>query len=76
MQGTIRDSLHMIDVWFSQDGGPLLEIVVTDADSDQKGWRISKSADYGPLGTFARGRVDTAKIRRNWEDILRILASV
>jgi TnpA family transposase len=43
---------------------------------DQKGWRISKSADYGPLNTFARGRVDTMKIRRNWEDILRITASI
>jgi Tn3 transposase DDE domain len=31
---------------------------------DQRGWRISKSADYGSLNTFARGRLDTAKIRR------------
>ena len=43
---------------------------------EQKGWRISASADYGPLSTFARGRVDTAKIRRNWEDILRVVASI
>jgi len=100
VSGTVRDSLHMIDVIFGLDGGPLPEIVVTDAGSysdvvfgllellgisyrpalsdlpDQKGWRISKSADYGPLSTFARGRVDTAKICRNWEDILRIVASV
>ena len=33
---------------------------------DQKGWRISAGAGYGPLDTFARGRIDTGKIRRNW----------
>jgi TnpA family transposase len=100
VSGTVRDSLHMIDVIFGLDGGDLPEIVVTDTGSysdvvfgllellgisyrpaladlpDQKGWRTSASADYGPLGTFARGRVDTAKIRRNWEDILRIVASI
>jgi TnpA family transposase len=100
VSGTVRDSLHMIDVIFGLDGGPLPEVVVTDAGAysdvvfgllellgisyrpaladlpDQKGWRISKSADYGPLNTFARGRVDTAKIRKNWEDILRVTASV
>jgi hypothetical protein len=31
--GTIRDSLHMIDVWFSQDGGQRPDIIVTDAGS-------------------------------------------
>ena len=100
VSGTVRDSLHMIDVIFGMDGRPLPEIVVTDTGSysdvvfgllkllgisyrpaladlpDQKGWRISKPADYGPLNTFARGRVDTAKIRRNWEDILRVVASI
>ena len=87
VQGTIRDSLHMIDVWFSQDGGQRPDIIVTDAGSysdlvfglvsllggeyrpaladipDQKGWRISPSADYGPLSTFARGRIDLARVR-------------
>ncbi|MET8145767.1 Tn3 family transposase [Sphaerisporangium sp. NPDC005288] len=43
---------------------------------DQKGWRISPSADYGPLGTFARGKIDLRKIRRNWEDMLRVVASI
>jgi hypothetical protein len=43
---------------------------------DQKGWRIRVDADYGPLNAFARGRVDTAKIRRNWEDMLRVVASI
>jgi TnpA family transposase len=102
VSGTVRDSLHMIDVIFGLDSGPLPEIVVTDTDTgsysdvvfgllkllgisyrpaladlpDQKGWRISASADYGPLNTFARGRVDTAKIRRNWEDVLRVVASI
>jgi TnpA family transposase len=43
---------------------------------DQKGWRIRPDADYGPLNTFARGRIDLGKIRRNWEDILRVVASI
>jgi TnpA family transposase len=25
---------------------------------DQKGWRINTHADYGPLNTFARGKID------------------
>ena len=100
VQGTIRDSLHMIDVWFSQDGGQRPDIIVTDAGSysdvvfglvsllggeyrpaladipDQKGWRVSPSADYGPLSTFARGRVDLGRIRANWSDILRVVVSI
>ncbi len=43
---------------------------------DQKGWRIKGDAGYGPLSTFARGKVDIGKIRRNWEDILRVVASI
>ena len=100
VSGTIRDSLHMVDVIFGLDGGELPEIVVSDTGSysdlvfgllellgisyrpaladlpDQKGWRINGSADYGPLGTFARGKIDLRKIRRNWEDILRVVASI
>jgi TnpA family transposase len=100
VSGTVRDSLHMIDVIFGLDGGELPEIVVTDTASysdvvfgilellgisyrpaladlpDQKGWRIKGDADYGPLNTFARGKIDVAKIRRNWEDILRVVASI
>ena len=100
VSGTVRDSLHMVDVIFGLDGGELPEIVVSDTGSysdvvfgllellgisyrpaladlpDQKGWRIKADADYGPLSTFARGRIDTAKIRRNWEDILRVVASI
>jgi hypothetical protein len=33
MSGTVRDSLHMIDVIFGLDGGDLPEIVVTDTGS-------------------------------------------
>ncbi len=100
VSGTVRDSLHMVDVIFGLDGGELPEIVVSDTGSysdvvfgllellgisyrpaladlpDQKGWRIRAEADYGPLNTFARGKVDLTKIRRNWEDILRVVASI
>jgi TnpA family transposase len=100
VSGTVRDSLHMVDVIFGLDGGELPEIIVSDTGSypdvvfgllellgisyrpaladlpDQKGWRFKADADYGPLSTFARGRIDTAKISRNWEDILRVLASI
>jgi len=98
--GTIRDSLHMIDVLFSQDGGQRPDIVISDTGSysdlvfglvtllgvqyrpaladipDQKGWRISASADYGPLSTFARGKIDLAKVRAHWHDILRVVVSI
>jgi TnpA family transposase len=100
VSGTVRDSLHMVDVIFGLDGGDLPEIVVTDTGSysdvtfgllellgisyrpaladlpDQKGWRIDAGADYGPLNTFARGRIDLRRIRRNWEDMLRVVASI
>jgi TnpA family transposase len=32
---------------------------------DQKGWRINADADYGPLNTFARGKIDLARIRKH-----------
>ncbi|MEV0405330.1 Tn3 family transposase [Actinoallomurus sp. NPDC050550] len=100
VSGTIRDSLHMVDVIFGLDGGDLPEIVVSDTGSysdlvfgllellgisyrpaladlpDQKGWRISAGADYGPLNTFARGKIDLRKIRKHWGDILRVVASI
>ena len=43
---------------------------------DQKLWRVNPSADYGPLNTAARGKIDLAKVRRHWPDICRIAASV
>ncbi len=43
---------------------------------DQKLWRIDTKADYGPFATAARGRIDLDRVRRNWEDILRVTASI
>jgi TnpA family transposase len=43
---------------------------------DQKGWRADAGADYGPLNTFARGKLDLTKVRRHWKDILRLIASI
>jgi TnpA family transposase len=100
VSGTERDSLHMIDVIFSQDGGQRPDIIVADTGSysdlvfglaqlldieyrpaladlpDQRGWRIDPHADYGPLNTVARGRIDLARVRRHWADILRVVGSV
>ncbi len=100
VSGTVRDSLHMVDVIFGLDGGDLPEIVVSDTGSysdlvfgllellgisyrpaladlpDQKGWRIDKTAEYGPLNSFARGKIDLAKVTRHWGDILRVVASI
>ncbi|MEU7748079.1 Tn3 family transposase [Nonomuraea sp. NPDC049158] len=97
--GTVRDSLHMIDVAFRRDGGPRPEVLVTDTGSysdvvfglvhllgmqyrpaladipDQKGWRI-QNADYGSLSRFARGKIDLEKIKRHWNDILRVVVSI
>lgn len=38
---------------------------------DQKMWRIDRTADYGAFQEAARGRVDLARIERQWEDIHR-----
>lgn len=43
---------------------------------DQKLWRIDTRADYGPFNHAARGRIDLSKIRRHWDDILRVIASI
>ena len=43
---------------------------------DQKGWRADPGADYGPLDTFARGKLDLAKVRRHWDEILRLTGSI
>jgi TnpA family transposase len=32
---------------------------------DQKGWRIKPDADYGPLNTFTRGKIDAFAIAHN-----------
>jgi TnpA family transposase len=100
VSGTARDSLHMIDVIFSQDGGQRPDIIVADTGSysdlvfglvqlldmeyrpeladlpDQRLWRSDAHADYGPLNTAARGRIDLARVRRHWPDILRVVGSI
>jgi TnpA family transposase len=43
---------------------------------DQRAWRADPHADYGPLNTLARGRLDLAKVCRHWPDILRVIASI
>jgi len=98
--GTPRDTLHFLDVVFSQDGGQRPDILVTDAGSyadltfglvhllgmsyrpaladlpDHRLWRFDPAADYGPLNTAARGKIDVARITRHWDDILRVSASI
>lgn len=43
---------------------------------DQKLWRIDTAANYGPLDATARGRVDLARVKRHWPDLVRVAASV
>jgi TnpA family transposase len=100
VSGTPRDSLHVIDLIYSQDGGIRPEVIISDTGSysdivfgllrllgfdyrpqladlpDTKLWRINASADYGPLDATARGRIDLARVRRHWPDILRLVASI
>jgi len=100
VSGSARDSLHLVDVLFNQDGGQRPGVIVADTGSysdmvfgllhllglqyrpqladlpDQRLWRIDPTADYGALNTAARGKVDLARTRRHWPDILRVVASV
>jgi TnpA family transposase len=40
-------------------------------------WRIDPSADYGPLNALcSKNRVQTERIERNWDDLLRIAGSL
>src|SRR3954469_5674590 len=43
---------------------------------DARFWRIDRTADYGPLDSLARHRVDVELTRRNWEDLLRLAGSL
>jgi TnpA family transposase len=43
---------------------------------DQKGWRAANGADYGSLNTFARRKLDIGKVRRHWNEILRLIATI
>ena len=100
LSGTPRDSLHLIDLIYSQDSGRRPEVIVTDTGSysdivfgllhllgfdyrpqladlpDAKLWRVDPAADYGPLNQTARGRIDLARVRRHWPDIIRVVASI
>ena len=43
---------------------------------DTKLWHIDRDADYGALATAARGRIDLAKIKAHWPDLVRIAGSI
>jgi TnpA family transposase len=43
---------------------------------DAKLWRVDQAADYGALNAAARGKIDLARIRHHWPDILRVVASI
>ncbi|MGH3198043.1 MAG: Tn3 family transposase [Streptosporangiaceae bacterium] len=43
---------------------------------DQKLWRIDPRADYGPLNSLARGRIDLGKVERHWADMIRMAGSL
>lgn len=90
VSGAPRDSLHVLDVAFSQDQGQRPDILIADTGTqsdlifglcpllgleyrpeladmpDQRGWRTDRNADYAPLNTLARGRIDLERIRRHW----------
>jgi TnpA family transposase len=48
--------------------------------SDQRLWRAPKpgepEGDYGPLNALARHRVDLARVRAHWPDMLRVAGSL
>lgn len=43
---------------------------------DARFWRMDRTADYGPLNSVARHRVNTALIARHWDDLLRVAGSL
>ena len=77
VSGPVRDSLHMVDVIFGLDGGDLPEIVVSDSAPTRiccsGGWNCSASR---PAQRLRPGPGRPAKICRNWEDILRVIAPI
>jgi TnpA family transposase len=44
--------------------------------SDARLWRCDMSKDYGPLEPVSRQRIQTEKIKANWEDMLRVAGSL
>lgn len=43
---------------------------------ETRSWRIDPAADYGALNGLARHRINTTLITNNWDDILRVAASL
>jgi Transposase and inactivated derivatives, TnpA family len=43
---------------------------------DAKLWRINPGADYGPLTTATRGKIDLGRVRAHWPDLLRLAGSI
>ncbi len=43
---------------------------------DQRWWRIDPGADYGPLNSVARHRVNLSLISENWADMVRLAGSL
>ena len=39
-------------------------------------WRINPAADYGALNDLARQRINTDRIERHWDDMLRVAGSL
>ena len=39
-------------------------------------WRIDAKADYGPLNSFSRHRINTDLISQHWDDLLRLAGSL
>ena len=39
-------------------------------------WRITRNADYGPLGGLARHHINTDLIAAHWDDLLRVAGSL
>ncbi|MGH3755631.1 MAG: transposase [Pseudonocardiaceae bacterium] len=100
VSGTPKDSLHLLDLLYRQEGGPVPEILVSDMGSysdvifglvhlldkqyrpspadlpDERLWRVDPAADYGPLNTAARGRLDLDRPARHWPDMLRVVGSI
>ncbi|WP_374463229.1 Tn3 family transposase [Microtetraspora sp. AC03309] len=63
--GTVRDSLHMIDVLFRRDGGRRPEVIVTDIRSEPR-FALRKLVGKGTLRSrAARRRRPGADCRKN-----------
>ncbi|MGW4476130.1 Tn3 family transposase [Nonomuraea sp. NPDC004354] len=73
------EALFDSDSWGGEDEEPRVSVVweAIEAVVSRAELRAALvKADYGPLGTLARGRIDLHKVRRTWPDILRVGASI